>query len=109
MKTEIKPFYVGQEVVANCDHNQGAFKKGDEFKITSIKEGCCEWEVTIGVMAPPHFSNYARCQICDNRQYNPVGNEWFFRASRFSPKLEISGFISMKELAEKQLEEIGAN
>lgn len=26
---EIPPFYVGQEVVANCYHHQGAFKKGD--------------------------------------------------------------------------------
>jgi len=108
MKT-LPPFYVGQEVVANCDHHQGAFKKGDEFKITAILMGCCAWEVTIGILSTPEHSGFIRCTICYVRRPNPVGTQWLFKASRFSPKIEISGFISMRELAEKQLETIGAN
>lgn len=105
----MKTFYVGQEVVAKQDHEQGAFKKGDEFKITSIRLGCCGYFVTVGIMSKHNYSHYASCTTCGIRHPNPIGSEWLFFASRFAPKIEISEFISMKKLAEKQLETIGAN
>lgn len=104
---EIPPFYVGQEVVANCNHE--AFKKGQEFIIRSIRKNCCGYVVTIGIKIPEPFDKeYQNCSIC-NKLYPTKGIDWEFRADRFSPKIEISKFISMKELAEKQLELIGAN
>lgn len=100
----MKPFYVGQEVVANCDQPGGAFKKGDEFTVTSVQWVCCSWLIGVGLGLP--IGGTLRCDKCGH----VIGyNEWIFYASRFSPKIQISGFVSMKELAEKQLETIGAN
>lgn len=100
----IPPFYVGQEVVAIKDHSQGAFKKGDEFKVSSIEIGCCAWVVTVGILSvkPGQI-----CMVCGH--VRPARKESMFKAYLFAPKIEISSFISMKELADKQFELISAN
>ena len=102
---EIPPFYVGQEVVANITHSQKAYKKGDEFKVQSVFKGCCKWEITIGI-TPPNKEAY--CRFC-NKTIETNDGEWSFYAFRFSPKIEIKEFVSMKQLADKQLELISAN
>ena len=103
---EIPPFYVGQEVMANCDHHQRAFKKGDEFLIESMYKCVCgTWMVTVGIQNK--YIIISRCIKCDLR-FN-TGADWPFLASRFSPKIQLSEFISMKQLADQQLEIIGAN
>src|SRR3989304_10258137 len=95
----IAPFYIGQEVVANCNHSQSAFKKGDEFKVTSIEFRCCRWVITVGIKSTlPKW----RCTHCSHVRKS--GIEWAFFANRFSPKIEIGEFISMKQLVEEKLE-----
>lgn len=103
---EIPPFYVGQEIVAIRDHSQGAFKKGDEFKVTSIKKslcGCNLWLVTIGILAPTKPAT--KCRRCGAITGYHV--EWLFGTDNFAPKIEIGEFVSMKEVL--QLELISAN
>jgi len=106
---DIAPFYKGQEVIANCDHHQGIFKKGEEFKITNIcKSSCCGcWVVTIGIRNSSYFKNCSCCSKIDIPSHNDI--EWEFLASRFSPKIKIEEFISLKEVSEKALELISAN
>lgn len=74
----IPPFYVGEEVEAIETHSQGAFNKGDKFTITSISEGCCEWNVTIGIS---NNTMYSRCPECGAHSIQK--GEWIFKASRF--------------------------
>lgn len=111
-KIEIPPFYVGQEVVANCNHHQGIFKKGDEFKITSIRRSFCsckDWAVTIGIIGSG-FSAIQRCPVCKEMTSDTKPtDEWLFSAWRFSPKIEIKEFISMKQLVEEKLELVSVN
>lgn len=102
----IKPFYVGQEVVANCN-NPGWFKAGDDFTINSIQLSCCGWDVTIGLRF--EVEGRYKCKSCGAIAFRRANEEAHFAVWRFSPKLEIKGFISMAELAEKQLEQISAN
>lgn len=90
---EIPPFYVGQEVVANSNHAQRVFKKGDEFTVTSIRPTCCGWLITIGILGRNRIS---KCSICGREQRQ--SKEWLFNSQRFSPKIEISEFISLKEV-----------
>lgn len=103
MNHEIKPFYVGQEVVAN--RNSDLFKKGQEFIVNSCWIGCCGWNVTVGIV---HKSEVV-CYHCKKVISKYGLNDHPFAANCFSPKLEIRAFISMVELAEKQLEHISAN
>jgi len=105
--TEIPPFYIGQEVVAIRDH-EGWFKKGDEFRITSITPSQCAcpgWEVTIGITDGDEFFH---CDDCGQLCRQNVG-EIISPADHFRPKLEIKTFISMKELAEQGLLTISGN
>jgi hypothetical protein len=103
----IPPFYIGQEVVVLEDytHHLFSFKKGDEFKVTSIsKNPCCSiWTVTVGI----HINSYD--SICTCRRTVRKEGEVLFAAYMFSPKIEIKEFISMKQLAEQQLEKVGVN
>lgn len=105
----IPPFYVGQEVVANRDHSLGDYKKGDQFIVNSIFMGCCGWEVTIGIIHTEKYTEYSECLRCNKRDFIGYGNQSHYNAQSFSPKLEIKDFISMKQLAEQQLELIAAN
>jgi hypothetical protein len=95
---DLPPFYVGQEVVANSNHHQNTFKKGDEFIVQSILKCGKEWAITIGI------NRYGRCRCCGKISYTH-----HFYANRFSPKHKFGAFISMKEFTEKQLEIIGVN
>jgi hypothetical protein len=100
MNIEIPPFYLGQEVVANQNHSQGIFKKGDEFIISRILKCGGDWAVEIGVRHCPDFDD--ECYHC-----GMSSSAWHFLASLFSPKITISAFVSMKEVA--QLETVSAN
>lgn len=104
---QIPPFYVGQEVVANCDHSDGHFTKGEEFNVTSIEKTCCGWNITVGII---HKGSYrSECFICGS--IDPVirTGEIRYNSSRFSPKITIGEFISMREVADKCLEEVASN
>jgi len=91
---EIPPFYVGQEVVANRNHSQGQFKKGEEFKVTSVLKCNGIWSITIGNTN----RRFGPCKICGMQS-----NEWHFYARNFSPKIEITEFISLKEIVSLEL------
>lgn len=100
---EIPPFYLGQEVVALYNQSQGDFKKGDEFKITGIWKDCCGWTVTIGIKYNYLLYNgTTTCNRCGQRYVNKT-NEAEYYADRFSPKIEVSAFVSMKEVANVEL------
>lgn len=100
---DIKPFYVGQEVVAIKNHSLGDFKKGDCFRVTSIYKVCCFTAITIGI-TPQQLGCHQTLMTCakcggDYRIYGECG----YDATCFRPKLEISEFISMKEVASVEL------
>lgn len=98
---DIPPFYISQEIVAIRDHSQGAFKKGDEFKVTSIGKSCCTWIITIGIKA----TGVPVCTLCG--KYRKYTGEWEFRTDSFAPKVQLGEFVSMKEVV--QLETVCAN
>jgi len=104
---DIPPFYIGQEIVAIRDHSQGVFKKGDEFRITSISKASCsckgKWLVTIGI---PKTSSLAKCHFCYTI-LEITGSEWVFGSLNFAPKFKLGEFVSMKEVV--QLETVCAN
>ncbi|HET8963745.1 MAG TPA: hypothetical protein VFM99_07605 [Chitinophagales bacterium] len=89
MNNNIPPFFVGQRVVAIKDHSQGVFKNGDEFVITSIFPGCCQWLVTIGI---PVNLDKTECTLCGTIHNSPK-KERYFGSSSFAPVIE--EFIQM--------------
>lgn len=104
-KINIAPFYVSQEIVANRDHSQGLFNKGDEFVVKSIRMGCCDWEIDIGIKIPDEFTGWS-CYTCGKSSHSDI---CWFKTKSFSPKLQIKDFVSMKQLAERQLELVSGN
>lgn len=107
----IPPFYVGQEIIAIVNCPRGAFKKGDEFTITSIVKSQCKcpgWDITVGLLEPSSPPGW-QCSDCMQIGRNKFRNEQTFSSSDFRPKIVIAEFISMKQLAEQQLETIGVN
>jgi hypothetical protein len=87
-------FYVGQSVEAVVSHHQGAFKKGDRFKITSvIKRDCGCASVTVGI---PSTSDWSRCTRCNFEQ--PSLAEWSFSPGRFRPLQERTISLSVHSL-----------
>lgn len=102
---EIPPFYVGQEVIAIRDHSILDFKKGQEFRVLSIKKSFCkcnDWEIDIGIRKD---YNLIICTCCGKIDKN----DNFYKADSFSPNLEFKDFISMKEVTEKASELISGN
>lgn len=105
-KITIPPFYVGQEVVALNNDKEGIFKKGDEFKVTSCIKGCCEWEVTIGIMNTDWINSV--CTKCGKKEI--IGNKEIpFYASRFAPITSTFQSISLTKVLETELPLIGVN
>jgi len=114
---DIPPFYVSQEIVANCNYywisTKGSiisFKKGDEFVVKDIEKSSCEcgYIVNIGIKLPIEANNGMYCSICGDIR-KEEGGYCKFRADRFSPKIQIGEFISMKQLVEEKLELISSN
>jgi hypothetical protein len=76
-------FFVGQEVVAIKDHSQGNFKKGDEFLIQDIKNGCCKLLIDVGIRTGKDFIN---CRCCGDRK----PNDNYYCSQCFSPIKKLS-------------------
>lgn len=104
MSKDFPPFYVGERVEAIEDHNQGAFKKGDHFIITSIYKGCCNYKVTVGIKST---STNSRCSIC--RAKTKQESEWIFHARRFRSLEDKFIQISYSEVLEKETPLISVN
>jgi len=100
MKADIPPFYVGQKVVAIDSHSLGYWKKGDEFTVLSIKRGCCEWEIDIGIR---HLLPFTRCGVC----LSVFPSDFMYRCSRFRPLQEATmPLMTFSNIKEKEKEEI---
>jgi len=101
----IPPFYVGQEVVAIKDGT--TLKRGKDYVVTGIFFPCkCgKWRVTVGIVSS---KSQTKCYDCGFEHVNET-NERQYSSKLFAPKIEIKEFISMKQLAEQQLELIGVN
>jgi len=78
-------FNVGKEVVANQDHPNGFFKKGQEFTIKAVLGNVCECGI---VVVNVGVCTYDRQSTCRCGKIIDVGN--VFCQSRFSPKQELS-------------------
>lgn len=79
-------WYIGQDIVAIKDHDQGGFKMGDEFKIKGLSSSFCKCNyilIDIGVNPLVNHSNYSRCSNCDSRIY--TANIWWFSERKFAP------------------------
>lgn len=103
---EIPPFHVGQEVVAIKNHSQGRYKIGDEFIVEEIIPSNCKcggWVISIGLTNDVPGTDCLTCY----KEIHPT--KIVFHTKNFAPKHSYGEFISMKQLAETQLETIGAN
>lgn len=107
MNKSIPPFYVGQKVVAVCNHVQGHFKMGDEFTINSVEIGCCGWDVTIGITS--HGYGLCICTECHKMKLINIGEEISFCSTRFAPITSTFQSIEYREVLEKEREFVSAN
>lgn len=108
MKHEIKPFYVGQKVVAIKDHSNKRFLRGQEFTVTGIINGCCDmskWVITIGIADISIES--CKCLYCGKAK--PVINELIFNSTCFAPTSNNFKSISYTEVMEKEQTLVSAN
>ena len=98
-------WYIGQDIVAVRDHGQGAFKRGDEFKIKGLTSSFCKCDavqIDIGINPLANHSDYSRCKICDTRTYSP--KIWWFSERNFAPLDPIKEAIS--ELMESSVSQV---
>ena len=106
----LPPFYIGQEVKANCNH-VGGLIKDNYYIITSCFIDCCGlWVVTIGIVCPNYLIGIKnhRCTICSRIQ--PVKKEYEFLASRFYiPQQQSFPLMTFKEIVKKEKTEILIN
>ena len=98
----IPPFYIGQIVVAICNHPFGFFKKNDEFSISFIRPSSCKcsgWEVSIGILG---MHDATICHKC-NESFITNNNEAIFDAARFVPKQDSFKAISLTKILKEEL------
>lgn len=106
----IPPFYVGQRVVAICDHSEGAFKKGQEFVIQGIRPTNCKcgiWDVNVGILDDSYNTSlFIMCGRCNTINRQTSDNKyWWFDATRFVPiqeNVQTMTFVS-KEVISKEI------
>lgn len=78
-------WYIGQPIVAIRNHSQGIFKKGDEFTIKGLKQGCCSIRIDIGITYNlQKFCNLTKCGIC-NKITIDSDNKFWFSETCFAP------------------------
>lgn len=92
-------WYIGQRIIAIVDHSQGAFKKGDEFKIKGLRPSTCKCksiQIYVGIDADATIrSTYSKCRVCDIR-HNNYEYKWWFKEKCFAPideRPELSEYI----------------
>lgn len=104
---EVPPFYVGQEVIAVCNH-MNVLKAGQEYKIRSLTMMTCGcWLVDVGVSDDTN-NPLVKCTLHGDINAK-AKNQWVLYAFRFAPKEQRAEFISLKQVAEQTLETTGAN
>ena len=91
-------WYIGQDIVAVRDHNQGVFKIGDEFKIKGLQLSPCKCGVIEIDIGKSSFRPYTRCTLCETR-YATRTDVWYFHERSFAPLDPIKEAIS--ELMER--------
>lgn len=75
-------FHIGQRVVAVRDHHQGAYKKGDTFKVKGANKcRCGSCNIDIGI---PSTKRYRKCVPCGHREF-VLDGIWWFRETAFAP------------------------
>ena len=57
-------WYIGMPIVAVRNHSKGRFKKGDEFVVKGIKQGCCSLLLDIGIKLDGEGIRW-RCTCCN--------------------------------------------
>lgn len=85
-------FEIGQKVVANKDHSQGLFKKGQEFTILDVMQSCCK--VVVKITNDINDRNVMECTKC-HRTFNS-NLFYYFNQTSFSPIQEI-GDMTIEE------------
>jgi len=87
-------FYIGQDVVAICNHPQGHFKEGDIFTIKGLKQGCCNMApLLIDVGA---FNNVGISYCTDCNKTEKTNIIWYCSSS-FKP---LDSLVNIDELTE---------
>lgn len=88
-------FEIGQKVVANKDHSQGLFKKGQEFTILDIMSSCCKVVVKI-----TNDINDRNCMVCTKCHKTFNSNLfYYFNQTSFSP-IQEKGDMTFEEAIE---------
>jgi len=77
-------WYIGQPIVAIVSHNQGKFKKGDEFTIKGLRGSFCKCggvEINVGIIGKEGIENCTTCNI----QRDSADSYHWFSEKRFAP------------------------
>ena len=84
-------FYIGQDVVAICNHPQGHFKDGDVFTTKGLKQGCCS-----GILLDigKKSRNWNMCPSCHYEDEDQIS---WFSSFRFKP---LDSLVNIDELTE---------
>jgi len=70
----MKNWYIGQRIVCIKTHHQGFFKKGQEFTITGLMQGCCHIELDIGITCNHDIT---QCLTCGSLSKATNATAWF--------------------------------
>jgi len=87
-------WYIGQDIVAIEDHQQGIFKKWEVFKIRGLRMCKCKCnhvEIDIGFSVKT-----LRCATC-NTENVPNSGIWWLHEKRFAP---LDNLVNMDEIKE---------
>lgn len=90
-------FYIGQDIVAICNHSQGRFKEGDIFPVKGLKQGCCKNTpllIDIGLISN---SMYNMCPCCNKIEREDDNSAAWYCSSLFKP---LDSLVNISELTE---------
>ena len=89
-------WYIGQDIVAIRDHQQGNFKDGEVYCIKSLRESMCKCKtIWIDIGKTPTFETSC-CMACDTTGIENKGVCWY--AERYFAPLDT--LVNISELTE---------
>lgn len=109
MKSNIPPFYPGEEIVCIESHNLGYVTKGESYRALQCAQHTCGcWSVDVGL--PGDNSNNTYCRIHGPFHKIPIGGGKWIGARRFVSKHKRNfPLMTFEKIKENEKEEILIN
>ena len=88
-------FFIGQDIVCVKTHSMGIVKEGRVYSINSLRKGCCEIDIDVGIRKQGHVS------VCDcgDREKTDI---WWLSERLFKPLDELSDISELLEVLNKE-------